>query len=230
MDLIKAKEPILDTFRKKPFDENIKTGLLLSKSVVNQEVQRFKIRYNGTLPQTIPALDNPKRATYFQKRIQIGPGRVAKLWMVIESLFEDINVTEVSITVEDGLVDWNDISKWIEDILSGNQIRLTYVDVRMQFFFQRFSTFGSFGHLLEFVPSWLYELDLASYLERSFNTIKKFILNDDEEPFDDLLWTNTWEKYYRVKTRHLCPCALSEESHYLWLDNGFCITHLGIGH
>ena len=135
MNRIKAKEPILDTFLSNPFDDNIKTGLLLSKSVARQEVQRIKIRYNGTLPKTIPSLDNPKRAAYFQKRIQIGPGKLAKLWMVIESLFEETNVTEIKITIEDALVEWSDISKWIEDILTGNQIRLTFVDVRMLFFF-----------------------------------------------------------------------------------------------
>ena len=144
----------------------------------------------------------------------------------IESLFEK-NTSEVTITIKDALMDPEDISRLMEDIQHAHQMTLEFVDARMQFYFRRYTSSNS-GHFLEFVASWLHEMDLKTYLEECFSSIKDFILNGDG--LRGLLLEDSYLQLQFVDTMFLCPCSLPEKSHDAWLEYGFCLTHLDFGH
>ena len=180
-------------------------------------------RYLGTLPRTLPALDNPKRGISIQKEIVFGPGRLAKFHVRIESLFE-FNTTEVMITIRGALVASSEVLNLMEDIMRSNQLTLDYVDVKMQLYYRTLATM-KYGHFLEFAPSWLKELSLEEYLDTCCITVKDHVLNGDVDHLE-LLLEEAYLEPQDVDDMYLCPCALPKKSHDAWLEHDFCITHL----
>ena len=224
--LIKRRNPELFTFKNWPFSKNFEIGFLLAKSIAYHEVQKIKIRYLGTLERTLPSLDNPKRGLKFYKNIQVGPGRLARCKLKIKSLFEQ-NTSEVSVKISDAIIHYEEILALIEDIFRRNNLQLVFQDARMYFYYQRSNEY-IFGTMLEFIPTWIYEDNLETYLKMCYTTINANILNDVETCGSNAsrIWKISQVAYCDVQRWFVCPCGFSKESHDAWLSNGFCVTHL----